>query len=58
MSIDVFINAFRLPAQTLVVRRILKKLLVKQGAPTAADRHLINVEAEHGERACVSCTGP
>ena len=42
MSIDVFINAFRLPAQALLSQRIPKKLLVEQGAPTAADKRLIN----------------
>lgn len=42
MTIEVFIDAFRLPAQALMAQRIPKKLLVEQGAPTAADKRLIN----------------
>jgi hypothetical protein len=36
------VKALRLPAQALVDQRIAKKLLVEQGAPTAADKRLIN----------------
>ena len=39
---DVLIGAFRLPPQALVAHRIPKKMLVEQGAPTAADKRLIN----------------
>ncbi len=42
MSIQAFIDAFKLPSQALVAHRIPKKLLVEQGAPTAADKRLIN----------------
>ena len=42
MSIEGLIDAFRLPAQALVAQRIPKKMLVEQGAPTAADKRLIN----------------
>ena len=42
MSIEVLIDAFRLPPQALVAQRIPKKMLVEQGAPTAADKRLIN----------------
>ncbi len=42
MTAQVLIDAFRLPAQAMVGQRIPKKLLVEQGAPTAADRRLIN----------------
>ena len=42
MSLEVFIKAFRLPAQALVAQRIPKKLLLEQSAPTAADKRLIN----------------
>jgi hypothetical protein len=42
MSIAVLIDAFRLPVQALVAHRIPCKLLVEQGAPTAADKRLIN----------------
>ena len=42
MTAQVLIDAFRLPAQALVAQRIPKKLLVEQGAPTAADKRLIN----------------
>jgi len=42
MTAQVLIDAFRLPAQALVGQRIPKKLLVEQGAPTAADKRLIN----------------
>jgi hypothetical protein len=38
----VLIDAFRLPAHAQVGQRIPKKLLVEQGAPTAADKRLIN----------------
>ena len=39
---QVLIDAFHLPAQALVVQRIPKKLLAEQGAPTTADKRLIN----------------
>ena len=42
MSIEGLIEAFRLPPQALVAHRIPKKMLVEQGAPTAADKRLIN----------------
>ena len=42
MSADALIHAFRLPEQALVAQRIAKKLLLQQGAPTAADKRLIN----------------
>lgn len=42
MTVQALIDAFRLPAQALVGQRIPKKLLVEQGAPTAADKRLIN----------------
>lgn len=42
MSIQTVIDALRLPASALVGQRIAKKLLAEQGAPTAADRRLIN----------------
>lgn len=42
MTAQVLIDAFRLPPQALVAQRIPKKLLVEQGAPTAADKRLIN----------------
>lgn len=42
MSIQAFIDALKLPSQALVAHRIPKKLLVEQGAPTAADKRLIN----------------
>ena len=35
---DVLIGAFRLPPQALVAHRIPKKMLVEQGAHTAADK--------------------
>ena len=41
VSIEAIINAFRLPPQALVSHRIPKKMLVEQGAPTAADKRLI-----------------
>lgn len=41
MTAQVLIDAFRLPAAALVGQRIPKKLLVEQGAPTAADKRLI-----------------
>lgn len=41
MPINTLIEAFRLPEQALVTQRIAKKLLVEQGAPTAADKRLI-----------------
>ncbi len=41
MTAQVLIDAFRLPAQAMVGQRIPKKLLVEQGAPTAADKRLI-----------------
>lgn len=41
MMAQVLIDAFRLPAAALVGQRIPKKLLVEQGAPTAADKRLI-----------------
>lgn len=41
MPINTLIQAFRLPDQALVTQRIAKKLLVEQGAPTAADKRLI-----------------
>lgn len=46
MSAQSFIDAFRLPAHALVLQRIPKKLLVEQGAPTAADKRLINVAVD------------
>ncbi len=42
MTAQVLIDAFRLPAQAQVGQRIPKKMLVEQGAPTAADKRLIN----------------
>lgn len=42
MSAQVLIDAFRLPAQALVAQRVAKKMLAEQGAPTAADKRLIN----------------
>ena len=42
MSVQALIEAFRLPPQALVAHRIPKKMLVEQGAPTAADKRLIN----------------
>jgi hypothetical protein len=43
MSMQALIEAFQpAPAQALVAQRIPKKLLVEQGAPTAADKRLIN----------------
>jgi hypothetical protein len=42
MTAQVLIDAFRLPAQALLAQRIPKKLLVEQGASTAADKRLIN----------------
>ena len=42
MSMQALIEAFRLPPQALVAHRIPKKMLVEQGAPTAADKRLIN----------------
>ena len=38
MSVQALIEAFRLPPQALVAHRIPKKMLVEQGAPTAADK--------------------
>jgi hypothetical protein len=63
------IDAFRLPAQALVAQRIQTTLLAEQGAPTAADKRLIDrrfrgravptghAEARPGRRACVSRAG-
>lgn len=42
MTAQLLIDAFRLPAQAQVGQRIPKKMLVEQGAPTAADKRLIN----------------
>jgi len=42
MTAQVLIDAFRLPDQAQVGQRIPKKMLVEQGAPTAADKRLIN----------------
>lgn len=42
MPIQTVIDALRLPATALVGQRIAKKLLAEQGAPTAADKRLIN----------------
>lgn len=42
MSVQALVDAFRLPLQALVSHRIPKKMLVEQGAPTAADKRLIN----------------
>ncbi len=42
MSMQALIEAFQLPPQALVAHRIPKKMLVEQGAPTAADKRLIN----------------
>ena len=42
MFVQALIEAFRLPPQALVAHRIPKKMLVEQGAPTAADKRLIN----------------
>lgn len=42
MPVDTLIRALRLPAAALVDQRIPKRLLVEQGAPTAADKRLIN----------------
>ena len=42
MPIQIVIDALRLPASALVGQRIAKKLLTDQGAPTAADKRLIN----------------
>lgn len=42
VSVQALIEAFRLPPQALVSHRISKKMLVEQGAPTAADKRLIN----------------
>ena len=36
------VDAFRLPAQTLLAQRIPKKLLVEQGARTATAKRMIN----------------
>lgn len=36
------VDAFKLPPQALVEQRIAKKLLIEQGASTAADRRLVN----------------
>ncbi len=41
MLAQLLIDAFRLPAAALVGQRIPKKLLVEQGAPTAADKRLM-----------------
>ena len=41
MTAQILIDAFRLPAAALVGQRIPKKLLVEQGATTAADKRLI-----------------
>ena len=41
MSIDVFLAALALPAEARVDQRVPKKMLLEQGAPTAADKRLI-----------------
>jgi hypothetical protein len=41
MSFDAVINALAIPRDALVDQRVPKKLLVEQGAPTAADRRRI-----------------
>jgi hypothetical protein len=46
MSAQVLIDAFKLPLQALVEQHIAKKLFVEQGAPTAADKRLINDAVE------------
>lgn len=42
MSADALITALNLPASARVDQRVPKKLLLEHGAPTAADRRLIN----------------
>lgn len=46
MPIQTVIDALHLPATALVEQRIAKKLLAEQGAPTAADRRLVNEAVE------------
>src|ERR1035441_3966484 len=41
MSLDLVINALALPADARVDQRVPKKLLLEQGAPTAADKRQI-----------------
>jgi len=41
MSLSIFLEALALPAESKVEQRIPKKLLVEQGAPTAADKRQI-----------------
>lgn len=42
MMLETFINALILPANCRVDQRVPKKLLVENGAPTSADKRLIN----------------
>jgi len=42
MNSDVLLNALDLPAGSRVDKRVPKKLLLENGAPTAADKRLIN----------------
>ncbi len=46
MDLDALIAAFDLPASCRVDQRVPKKMLVEHGAPTAADRRLINEAIE------------
>jgi hypothetical protein len=46
MDLDTLITAFDLPASCRVDQRVPKKMLVEHGAPTAADRRLINEAIE------------
>lgn len=41
MTFEVVINALAIPRDALVGQRVPKKLLVEQGAPTAADKRRI-----------------
>jgi hypothetical protein len=42
MTVDTMINALNLPTGSRVGQRVPKKLLLENGAPTAADKRLIN----------------
>ena len=42
MTVDQFIESLALPPETRVDQRVPKKLLVENGAPTAADKRQIN----------------
>jgi hypothetical protein len=41
VSIDPFLTALALPPEARVDQRVPKKMLLEQGAPTAADKRLI-----------------